>query len=580
MRLLSFTILFLASVSGLKAQAPLPKGFAPGEQRSFIGVPELPQSPNVFYTPPTGSELRTAAEWEEMEAITITWTSYQSVLKEIVRNTQSQAKVYIICGSTCSGSTDSTSIKNYLTTYSVPLTNLKFLYAPCNSVWIRDYGPNSVYRAGVDSLVIVDWKYNRPTRVKDDTVPRSLGRKMNIPVYETSKSPSVMINTGGNFMCDGFGNAFSSELVLDENPGMTASQVDQMADTWMGLNRYTHMATLPYDGIHHIDMHMKLLDEETLLVGEYPQGVADGPQIEANLQYVLSNFNSVFGTPYKVIRIPMPPDQGYYPDQGGDYLTYANATIINKTIIVPQYYAQYDTTALRIWRQAMPGYTVVGINSNVTIPASGSLHCITNSVGVQDPLLISHKRLENTANTSSPYQVDATIRHRSGIAAGTVYYRTDTTQPYVAAAMSAVSGATWTGYIPAQPSGTTVYYYIKGEAVSGKVQNRPMPAPASYWKFTVSAPAGITAVNAPSATKVYPNPSHGLTCIALNTPNPTQGRIALNDLLGREVMEIFNGEFSAGDKNYFFDSSSLTAGVYTITISTVTGSSSTKVIVK
>ena len=35
------------------------------------------------------------------------------------------------------------------------------------------------------------------------------------------------------------------------------------------------MPTLPYDGIHHIDMHMKLLDEETLLVSEYPDGVAD-----------------------------------------------------------------------------------------------------------------------------------------------------------------------------------------------------------------------------------------------------------------------------------------------------------------
>ena len=39
----------------------------------------------------------------------------------------------------------------------------------------------------------------------------------------------------------------------------------------MGINRYITMPTLPYDGIHHIDMHMKLLDEETLLVGEYPR---------------------------------------------------------------------------------------------------------------------------------------------------------------------------------------------------------------------------------------------------------------------------------------------------------------------
>lgn len=36
----------------------------------------------------------------------------------------------------------------------------------------------------------------------------------------------------------------------------------------MGIERYIKMQTLPYDGIHHIDMHMKLLDEETLLVGQ------------------------------------------------------------------------------------------------------------------------------------------------------------------------------------------------------------------------------------------------------------------------------------------------------------------------
>lgn len=52
---------------------------------------------------------------------------------------------------------------------------------------------------------------------------------------------------------------------------------------FMGIERYAKMEKLPYDGIHHIDMHMKLLDEETLLVGEYPAGIANGPQIEANI---------------------------------------------------------------------------------------------------------------------------------------------------------------------------------------------------------------------------------------------------------------------------------------------------------
>ena len=35
---------------------------------------------------------------------------------------------------------------------------------------------------------------------------------------------------------------------------------------FMGIERYIKMETLPYDEIHHIDMHMKLLDEETILM--------------------------------------------------------------------------------------------------------------------------------------------------------------------------------------------------------------------------------------------------------------------------------------------------------------------------
>ena len=52
----------------------------------------------------------------------------------------------------------------------------------------------------------------------------------------------------------------------------------------MGISTYIKMETLPYDQIHHIDMHMKLLDEETILVGEYPEGKLMVPQIEANIE--------------------------------------------------------------------------------------------------------------------------------------------------------------------------------------------------------------------------------------------------------------------------------------------------------
>jgi agmatine/peptidylarginine deiminase len=160
-------------------------------------------------------------------------------------------------------------------------------------------------------------------------------------------------------MSDGSGNFFSSELVLDENepgnpyysPGKTPAEVDQTIDAFMGMNSYCKMTNLPYDGIHHIDMHMKLLNEQTLLVGEYPQGVADGPQIEANIQYLLSQYQTKWGSPFKLIRIPMPPStSGLHTEDGAYYRTYTNSVFINKTVLVPVYREQYDTTGLRMAR--------------------------------------------------------------------------------------------------------------------------------------------------------------------------------------------------------------------------------------
>ncbi len=346
----------------------------------------IPPVNPLFTNPPTGP-VRTMAEWEELQGIMITWTSYTSILRQIVDYAQEEGLVYIVCS-------DSNSVKSYLTSGGVPLVNLKFLLTSFNSVWCRDYGPWTVYKDDVDSLKIIDWIYNRP-RPQDDVVPVFFANYLNVPIYQTTSSPYDLVATGGNFMTDGHGTGFSSKLILNENSSKTEAEIDTIMNLYMGLNRYIKMNTLPYDGIHHIDMHMKLLDEETLLVGQYPPGVADGPQIEANLQYILNNFKDCYGRDFKVVRIPMPPDaSGHYPDQGGDYRTYTNSVIINKTVIIPTYDYQYDTTAFRIYREAMPGYNIVGINSNTIIPALGAIHCITKEVGVFNPVWISHPKIE------------------------------------------------------------------------------------------------------------------------------------------------------------------------------------------
>lgn len=557
---LSFLIFFLGInfSFGQTAGDILPKGFAPGEKEVYKDYLEQTRKGNRnITTAPEGTFLRSIGEWEEVQALVITWTGFLSVHRNIIKAVQNETPIIIVCS-------DSVSVKNNLTSNNVPLTNLSFVVAPYNSVWIRDYFANSVYTNDVDSLVLVDWVYNRP-RPKDDTLARSVARHLNLNIYETSQAPYSLVNTGGNFMSDGLGTGFASNLVLMENP-ITNNDINEIMKQFMGIGEYIKMPVLPYDGIHHIDMHMKLLDEETLLMGQYPAGIADGPQIEANLQYILSNFKTFYGRDFKVVRIPMPPQQnGQFPPSG-NYLTYANNSIINKTVIVPTYYEEYDTTALRIIKQAMPGYNVVGINSNATISSGGSLHCITHTIGVADPLFISHKSIRDTVKTGNPISVEAVIRHRSGISLAEVYFRTSPTQAFQNIPLS-FSGGKYTAGLPSQPAGTTVEYYIYAEAVSGKKQSKPMPAPSAFYSFFVEGPVSVEeGISDISFSPAFPNPSKGITCIPVYSKYEMLGSLKLLDLSGREVALVFEGRFPKGEQKYFIDTSKIPAGAYLLVI--------------
>src|SRR5258705_2523221 len=70
---------------------------------------------------PPASAVRASAEWEEIDGLMVAWESYTSILREIVRAARLETQVYIICGPQCNA-TDSTSINNYLTAVSVPVT--------------------------------------------------------------------------------------------------------------------------------------------------------------------------------------------------------------------------------------------------------------------------------------------------------------------------------------------------------------------------------------------------------------------------------------------------------------------------
>lgn len=579
------TVVFLTACTVLQAQhITWPHAITNAERDHVERIGFEPIASRGIETPPPFDSLRTAAEWEEIEALTISWTSFPCIQKQIVAASKEECTVIIFAD-------DVNEVENYLTSSTcggaLDLENVDIVSAEYNSIWIRDYGANTVYGSWNDDRVLVDWMYNRP-RPDDDVIPDVLGDHMGLDVYTTTAEPTDLMNTGGNWMSDGFGTAFASELILEENDGGSSwwtdfpdhseAEIDQIIEDFHGVDTYIKMPVLPYDGIHHIDMHMKLLDERTLLVAEYPMGVADGPQINANMDYVLANYTTKWGTPFDVIRIPSPPEQGWgYPDQDGWYLTYTNSVFVNNTILLPTYYTEYDTTAIRIYEEALPGYEVVGIdcdnNGSAIISLSGAIHCITHSVGVEDPLMISHLPLPDTEDDQNDYAVDAYLSHRSGIETATLYWATDPVGDWTSVSMSATDDAgNWAAGIPAHPAGTTLYYYIEGAAASGKVGARPMPAPDGWWSFEVIDPTvGISEWDASPMAAAYPNPASAITSIPMELRSGTSGSLVVYNALGAQVDVLHQGHFPAGRSNYFLHANRLAAGPYLIVFQTDEG---------
>jgi agmatine/peptidylarginine deiminase len=543
-------------------------------------------SQKVINTAPI-QPVRTMAEWEEEQAITIAWKANFPILKDIVKNAIEETNVIIVCSNTA----DSISARGYLQSANIPLDNrIIFLNSPTNTIWIRDYGQNTVYQNDVDTLSFVDWKYNRPIRTADDLIPDAMGKLLQKSVFKTQFKPSdELINTGGNFMSDGMGTAFASKLILNENPNKTEAQIDSVMRSYMGIERFIKMPVLPFDGIHHIDMHMKLLDEETLLIGQYPDGVADGPQIEANMQYVLSQFKTPFGKNYDVIRIPMPPHNGKYPNAGGYYRTYANAVFVNKTVILPTYELQYDTTALKIWQKALPGHKIVGINCTAIIGQGGAIHCITKEIGVNEPLWIAHGKLksqdvrweEENGIWQSLYTPKAIIKHISGIKNATVYFRKASSLLWESRAMKPTTADNWEAKIPSVGD-TLLYYYIAAEANNGKKITRPITGEKGAWSFkpiyTVASNEVILDPTIEIST-IYPNPAKAMTCIETKINASSSGKMELFDINGRLIKELHSGAIEQGLNRFFFDASILESGIYVIKFSVGTQSKSKRLIV-
>ena len=434
----------------------LPIGLAPHEERLLDQIGLL-----KAITPPPVGPVRASAEWDENIGVFCLWDN-ASLMAELAK----QNDVYIITQS------QSWWI-SWLASNGIPSTNFNFLNAPTNTWWVRDYGPWFMWD-GNQTFGLVDNTYNRP-RPLDDVIPAAISNAYGIPYYGMD-----LIHTGGNYYTDGYGNAWSSALVVQENPTKTKAQIDQIMSNYLGIARYV-TPELNYD-IEHFDTFGKLLAPDTLLWGSFPTGTTPWAWSEGALK-AIQKLQSPFGWPYKIHRMPL-------YSTAGTWTGYINSLQTMNKIVMASYGIASDDQAKAIYEAAAPGYTVAKVSAAGTYWGD-SVHCRTRNFIRGDALRVyARPHWESTDDQQSPYPVSAeVIPDNSTALAGPpqIWWSVTGGPPFQSATMAPTGNPhEYSGSIPAWPHGTTISYYIEAQDLRGVIKRAPLVAPAGLFKIQVA----------------------------------------------------------------------------------------------
>ena len=502
--------------------------------------------------PPTGP-IRNIAEFEQMEGALIRYPFGipYTLIAEMSQNT--------IVWTVVANASQKTTVTNNYTSNGVNLANVRWIIAPSDSYWTRDYGPWFVHY-GDHQLGIIDFPYNRP-RPNDDEIPKVVADSLNIEWFGMN-----LIHTGGNYMTTGAGMSSSTDLTAVENPTLSLAQIQQKALDYMGVNTYSLVPDPNGTYIDHIDCWGKYLAPDKVLIRSVPSTHAQYSLIEQTASFY-ANQISPYGTPYKVYRVNTPGNQPY-----------TNSVIINNKVLMPfMNNLSLDTAAQHAYQNAMPGYSVLGftgLTGSAAWQSTDALHCRVMGLADRGMLEIVHMPYTGHQPVMPQYPVNAEIfaYSQAGLLADSVYISYSINGgPWVSVPMTSLGGNSYTADIPGQVSGTVVRYYIHAQDNAGRTANHAIMGSADPHIFDIgTASAELTQGYDPTTATLdnaWPNPFTASTTLSFTIRTPGNARLEILDIQGK-VMNILKDEY-LGIGHYLVkwdgttgDGDNLTPGVY------------------
>ena len=507
----------------------------------------------VETAPPTG-EVRFPGEYEPMQAVMIVYPL--GIPVELVKEMAEDCKVITVVETYYQSSA-----KTDFTKAGVNMDNVEFLNATTDSYWIRDFGPWYIFDG--KEPAIVDNKYNRP-RPNDDVLPGEFAKYWDIPMYGMN-----VVHTGGNMMQDGFGVGVSDDIVVTESiaEGITEEQVYERMKAYLGIDPY-HVTIDPQgDYIAHVDCWGKFLAPDKIVLARVPKSNPRYDYYEEVADY-FANTNCSWGYPYKVYRIDIPGNNILSP--------YTNSLILNKKVLVPMgTYSTFNDKALAVYREAMPGYEVIGIENKNTLKGwlnTDALHCRTRGVMDFNMLYIDHRNvLFGEQQWQDSIAVTSKIIAYSGAelkADSLLVFYSINGGEYQTAKMSATGNTDeFVAYIKGYKETAKIDYYVFAADESGRRCQQPVFGELDPHNFFFEGWDDVDE-NDIAAIEIFPNPMNDV--LYIKSENIKE--VTIFNAVGQQLMTIENENS--------INVSSLSDGLYFVRVRDDKGNTLVKKVVK
>lgn len=321
---------------------------------------------------PIEAGLRLAAEFGPLGAVLTAWPLAYShrwrAHASLVAAIADRARVFVAVP----GAAWHRAVAWFLERRGVGPERVFFLEGPVDDVWMRDFGPSC----------LVDTDARRAAIAVNPYAPRAdaylkgnnemalvFARTAGLPAYRLP-----LLVEGGNLVTDGRGLLLMSDSVLARNPELERSSLDTIVDRQLGCSRLVLIPQLPGEVTGHLDMVVRFLDEQTVVVAEAPSRFRWSRCFDA-IAAQLAATRSSLGDPLRILRLPVVSTRSSRPE----FWSTVNHIAVNGRIVMPFFDRETDQRAQSVLRAA--GFEdIVSIDFR-DFPV-GSVHCQTKEVPV------------------------------------------------------------------------------------------------------------------------------------------------------------------------------------------------------